>query len=246
MIARKEKTSLKDRRQSGIVLAVVAMMFFGVAGANAASVVSGTTPVVPGYHWVTTSTGSTVLVPTGSPENKRAWTAAHPVSGSDATDPSSLALHPSNTVVTPYASTIGSSSLSSTGSLPYNGSTMEATGSTNLSWTTNLLDYVAFSNSAVHDYWWGGSPYMANAISPLMKWWLTGISVSVSIPLGVAFSGAGGSAVIYAPGSVLDNWQAHAFYPYNVNESAALVWSANFQTYGDFLFGSSWYRVQGN
>lgn len=233
-------------RQPGIVLAAAAMMLLGITGANAASSVPGTTPVVPGYHWVTTSTGATVLVPSASPQNKTAWAAVHPVSGSENTDPSSLALHQSNNLVTPYASTIGASTLSSTGSLAYNGSTMQTTGSTNIRWITSGIDYVTFSNSEVHDYWWGANPYNASAISPSMKWWLTGINVSISIPPGASFSGSGGSAVSYAPGPVDNTWQAHAYYSYEINENATFVYSANFQTYGDFLFGSSWYRVQGN
>lgn len=247
MMGKKGKTSFKEIRQTGIALAVIATMFFSVTGASAAIRVSETIPIVPGYHWVTTSIGATVLVPNANPQDKAAWIATNPAIGSNVKGPSSIVLHGANNLATPYASTVGANSLSSAGTLPFGGSTLEANGLTSITWTDYVgISYVAFYNSEVHDYWWGSSPYNANAISPSMKWWLSGINVSVSIPAGGSFSGSGGSAVVYAPGQVPNTWQANAYYSYNVNESATFVYSANFQTYGDFLFGSSWYHVQGN
>lgn len=246
MIAMKGKTSFKEMRQPGIVLAVIATMFFSVTGASAAIPASGTNPIVPGYHWVTTSIGAYVLVPNANPGDKAAWIAANPGIGSNVKGQSSLILHGSNNLATPYASTLLGNSLSSTGSLAYGNSTIEATGSTNIALDQYLgISYVAFSNSVVTDYWWGSNPTNAIKISPSMKWWLSGINVSISIPGSLGFSGAG-SAVVYAPGPVDNTWQASAYDAYNVNESATFVYGIDFQTYGDFLFGTAWHHVEGN
>jgi len=228
---------------------VVALIATSAATANAAPVTGSTSPIPPGYHAVTSTKGEQVLVPDGSPQNKLAWLAAHP-SGGTVSGPSSISL-PSSAkagtgLVTPNASTVNASSLSSSGSQSVLGASIEATGGTNIIWSDNTCaDIVDFFSSSVHDTWLGQSPFNATEISPSMSWWLTGVAVNVSIPLGVSFSGAG-SEVTYAPGAVSNTWNASAYYSYPVTESACAVWSANFQTYGDFLFGSSWYRVQGS
>ncbi|MDX6245267.1 MAG: hypothetical protein QOE76_2990 [Frankiales bacterium] len=135
--------------------------------------------------------------------------------------------------------------ITSNGSVAAHGSTLDAKSSTYDNNTVGWLVYDDFTNTTAAFHWYGASPYNAAKIVPSVKWWISGADVSVSLPAGAGFSGSG-SAVIWAPGFVTNTWETALNYAQRVHLSAAVQYSAHFQSFADFLLGSTWYHVQGN
>jgi hypothetical protein len=211
------------------MIAILSTSFFsGIAAPSAMAATTKTPP--PGWQYATTSIGGQVLVPSETVTgDKEAWLAAHPISSHSGS-------------VTPMSGTTSDGYIYSAASLKVSGSDIHASGHTQVTSYYAQTQFV-FRDSNVIDSWDGsGNP---TAISPSMKWWINGVGVSVQIPAGVGFGG-GGSAVTYAPGAVSGYSYASADYSYGIVEWCAIADTTNFQSYGDFLFGNSWYRVNGN
>lgn len=239
------------RLATGSVTCLIAMAALALPPAAEAADFNADVP--NGYQLQATDTGGQVLVPSVSVPNKAAWLRAHPVFGADQVMPSSVTQpmrgqHATAAdQVTTMGSTVGNSYISSVGTGPYNNATMLVDGRTSLAWLGySLFTTVRFTNSRVTNIWLGSTPATAQKIKPVMRWWLTGINLSVGVPLSAGLSLASGNVVTYNPGSVANTWQAAAVYPQAIDMNAAFVWSANFQASGDFMFGGTWYHVEGN
>lgn len=235
-------------------ITAVALVLASAAAASAAPATGGANSTPPGYRSVTTTNGDQILVPSGNQKDqtdKQAWLAAHPigeaVSGPSSVDVSSLESQAAGSITTYAVSTSGSGTLSSTGKAAAGGNYIQSTGQTTASVVGGLTEHIHFDNSRVTATWLGSTPFNAAQIKPSMAWWLSGVAVSVSIPPSASFSSMGsGSGVLYSPGPVFNTWNASATYSNTIDQTAFLVYGANFQTYGDVLLGSDWYHVQGN
>lgn len=245
------REDLRRRLRRGGSIIAVALACFGLPGQARAA---DGTAIPDGYQLVTTDLGEQVLAPIGPVADKASWLRAHPAYAT-VHGPSSLRLASARGsvsgrpgAISPMGSTVvGGGSISSAGSVQVLDSYIATSGSTSVSYfMLPFYGTVTFTNSNMTDTWYGLNPYNANSISPSMKWWLTGINVTLSVPAGASFSGSGGSAVVWAPGQSSNRWQVSGSYSQGIDISANYVWSANFQTAGDFDIGGHWYHVYGN
>jgi len=125
------------------------------------------------------------------------------------------------------------------------GGCLVASGESSVSVTSGLFSYTAhFSNSYSEFYWLGPSPVNADRINPSVSWWVSGVNVNADIPAIIGFSAARGR-ITWSPVSVSDTWFTNLSYNGTLNISASIIADAYFADQADFLFGDSWYHVQG-
>lgn len=111
---------------------------------------------------VTTASG-------GSATSKQLWLAGH-------------AADPSGTVTPDY--TVSNSWLYSSGQANMSGSYSSVSGKTDADITAGWEEYADFINSSMTAYWWGLNPVNAQQMNPDMKWGVSGLDVSVTVPTG--------------------------------------------------------------
>lgn len=79
-----------------------------------------------------------------------------------------------------------------------------------------------------------------------MRWVVSGLDVSVSVPFGVGFSRSG-SSVTWAPPAVGNTWQLSLSRSASVHFATPFTfYSDSFYTNADVLLGTTWYAVVGN
>ncbi len=208
-----------------IAVGTILVSAIGVAAAVPANAAPGPTPN-PGMRIVRTDGAGTVQVPASSKVSKTDWLATY---GNTVQPMSSGTLNSSGYAPGPA----GSQSFHTYGSSHW------SSGCGFWSCTTTFS-----SNSSTAD-WLGSSPYNAQSINASMKWWLSGIDISVSIPAGAGFT-ANGSALTWMPGAVNDTWIVSLNYSAGINLNAQYINSSHFTDQADIEVGNNWYHVQGN
>ena len=78
-----------------------------------------------------------------------------------------------------------------------------------------------------------------------MKWWISGLNVTVNLPISVGFSLIS-NGLRYEPGTLRNTRHVGLNYQSGIGIKAFVIFSENFTAQGDILVGNSWYHVQGN
>jgi hypothetical protein len=97
-----------------------------------------------------------------------------------------------------------------------------------------------YTNNAAHTYWLGSSPFNASSIKLSETWSNSGVSISLSFPLGAGFSGTGGSTTDTT--SVSHNWQVNSYVD-TVKFSAFDIYRVRHTVAGKFQFGTTAFTV---
>jgi len=142
--------------------------------------------------------------------------------------------------------TVSNKELYSSGSTNMAGSYSTVSAATDADVTSGLEEYADFINSSSNAFWEGSSPVNAQQMSPSMEWVVSGLDVSVSVPVGVGFTRSG-SSVTWAPGSISNTWQAYMTRTASVHFATPFTfYSDNFHSDCSVLIGNHWYVVVGN
>jgi len=207
-------------------LAVLSVAILGLVALTAAPAGAAPTPQAPpGEQIVLVDGAGTVSVPI-SGLTKQEW----------------LDKYGASTVAPSSSGTLTSSGYASG---PYGPQSFYTTGHTHWSYSCTLGCSAAFSSSTSLSEWLGDPPFNANDINASMKWWLSGIDISVQIPPGVGFTKSG-SGLIWQPGDVQNTWRVSLNYSAAIHMTAFVISSVHFTDQADIRLGSSWYHVQGN
>jgi hypothetical protein len=102
-----------------------------------------------------------------------------------------------------------------------------------------------FINSSSESSWLGFSPFYADLIDASMKWWVSGINISFSLPPGVGFSRVG-SGILWKPGAIEDHWIARLNYGAGIRLNGTVITGVHFTDQADIRINNAWYHVQGN
>jgi hypothetical protein len=106
-----------------------------------------------------------------------------------------------------------------------------------------LICYRKFTKSS-GDFSYIG-PGNLSQIRGSLKWWISGVNVSFSLPVGVGFSAAG-SGIQWEPDAVSNTWREQLNYPGLVQINANIISGTNFQVNGAYRKGTAWYYVVGS
>ena len=97
-----------------------------------------------------------------------------------------------------------------------------------------------YTNNEAHTWWLGASPVNASSVKLSETWANSGISISLSFPLGAGFSGTGGSTTDTT--SVSKNWQVHSYVD-TVKFTAFDIYRVRHTVTGKFQFGTTAFTV---
>ncbi|MFF0122268.1 hypothetical protein ACWD8I_06270 [Micromonospora arida] len=134
--------------------------------------------------------------------------------------------------------------LKSNGSKSVSGGYLNVVGSSSLTSGCGVFSCWRKFGSNWGDFSWIGSGNIST-IQGSLKWWLSGVNVSFSLPAGAGFSAAG-SGIVWEPAALNNAWHEHLDYSAKVQLNATIVNNAYFTAQGDFLKGGTWYHVQGD
>jgi hypothetical protein len=121
-------------------------------------------------------------------------------------------------------------------------------GNSTSNYTENSVgwQYVKFHHSSGHFMYRCTRPINAERITPYLKWWVAGTSVSVSVPSGSASFSELDKGVVWAPGFVTNRFETKVrFDAGGVNFSGPAIRDRYFIDYADFIVSGNFYRVQG-
>lgn len=162
---------------------------------------------------------------------------------------SAFAATPANTTAHPVTNIVHpDTTLTSTGwaNGPAGRHSFEVTGGTSVTGSCGIITCTdTFKNSHADAYWWGVTPRNAKKINASMKWWITGVNITFSLPPGAAFHPISGG-VMYKPGAISNNWHQGLRYAAGVALKANIIFSDHYTDQADILVGTTWYHVQGN
>lgn len=101
---------------------------------------------------------------------------------------------------------------------------VQANINANLNGWTNAINFECSSTSTVGQfYWWGSTPALYwSAIDPSLSWNISGLNVSLYVPAGVGFSGAGGTITLQG-GQAPSGWETSLTYAQAIQDSANLT-----------------------
>lgn len=101
---------------------------------------------------------------------------------------------------------------------------VQANINANLNGWTNVVNFECSTTSTVgRYYWWGSTPAVDwSSIDPSLSWNISGLNVSLYVPAGVGFSGAGGTITLQAGGGP-SGWETSLSYAQAVHDSATIT-----------------------
>lgn len=120
-----------------------------------------------------------------------------------------------------------------------------ASGSSRGNASCGWEDYLDFTSSNGTACWLGTSPaFYTTQIANTLKWWVSGIAISVSIPPSVGF-GSLGSGIEYAPGAVATpgGYCATTNAYTTIHEAGAAINNAYYSVSSTLWIGTSSYLV---
>jgi len=97
-----------------------------------------------------------------------------------------------------------------------------------------------YTNNEAHTWWLGSTPFNASSILMSETWANSGVSISLSFPLGAGFSGTGGSTTDTT--SVSRNWRVHSYVD-TVKFTAFDIYRVRHTVAGKFQFGATAFTV---
>jgi hypothetical protein len=189
-------------------------------------------PADPGLEIVYQEGAGTVSVPLTTSDTKEQWLAKY--------GPPKFS-GPSSTSVVSHASQVLTGEGYASG--PAGNQSFRAYGATFYSLSCFWRCDATFSNNYADISWLGNYPsYNAQTIVGSMKWWLSGLNITFSVPPGVGFQQSG-SGVLWQPPGVNDTWREILEYEAGVKITADYVHMVYFDAQGDILLGNHWYHV---
>jgi len=228
-------------KRVGISLAIVPLVLVvSATGATAAP----PAPNIPSDEQVVWTDGvNAVTIPNLSGLTPAQWYAAHRQASIGAKSKNKT----SSGIVSPNAGTGSGGCFTSDGYTygPIGSQSFYLEGETCNNLVTNWFGFtVHFHNSYSNSYYLNFTN--ATLVNASLKWWVSGVNVSVSLPPGGTFSSTNGSDVEWTPGAVPSTWYVGLSRDANVDISATLVTRRNFLVYTDFLVSNHWYHAEGN